>query len=275
MIGAAEGHIGARSVLGDDEVDRRHHFLAHALGEELYRRRDFEARKIDDIDDAPDLARYPQLLAVRRQRKAPGTGVDDDRFDLGAGIDIDDMDEARRFRGNEGALAVGRDQHAFRFFAGRVMRDDFSRIGIEHARFRIALVGNVEMPAVGRQSEGFRVGNAAIAPQKLEGRDIVEGDRVVVAACDIDGRAIGIELDPARTGAGVVRRDDCIGAVEHGQGAALLRCNEGEPGPLRIARWRPSEQGRSREHYRDRCSRRHEFLSPHVISSCLKSGRRP
>src|SRR5205807_1412909 len=46
MIGAAEGHIGARSVLGDDEVDRRHHFLAHALGEELYRRRDFEARKI-------------------------------------------------------------------------------------------------------------------------------------------------------------------------------------------------------------------------------------
>src|SRR6476659_6888689 len=60
MIGTAEGDIGARSILGHHEIDRRHLLLSHSLGEKLDRAGYFEAREIDDVYDAPYFARNPQ-----------------------------------------------------------------------------------------------------------------------------------------------------------------------------------------------------------------------
>src|SRR6266545_5840781 len=56
VIGAAESDIGARSIPGHHEIDRRYLLLSHSLGKKLDRAGNFEAREVDDVRDAPDLA---------------------------------------------------------------------------------------------------------------------------------------------------------------------------------------------------------------------------
>ena len=167
-------------VAGHDEVDRRHVLAAHPLRQEADLPDVVAAFAVSMISTMPassadTQSSRPSGDSAKRRGRVPT------RMSLTTlrGRDVDDVHEARRLGGDEGKAPVRRDQHAFRL--GPVAKWAFTCAGLEidHGRFRIVLVRDVEIAAVRVQVERLRIGDVAEALDQLVRRHVVERDGVV------------------------------------------------------------------------------------------------